>query len=67
MIRLQVEGMTCNHCAMAVKKALLRVPGVKDAQVSLERKEALVEGEADPTLLIQAVEEEGYKAWVKDA
>lgn len=67
MIRLQVEGMTCDHCAMAVKKALLRVSGVRDAQVFLDRKEALVEGEVDPLFLVKAVEEEGYKAWVKDA
>jgi copper chaperone len=67
MIRLEVEGMTCNHCVMAVKKALLKIPGVKDAQVFLDRKEALVEGEADPTLLVRAVEEEGYRARVREA
>ncbi|MGC8905662.1 CopZ family metallochaperone, partial [Thermus sp.] len=54
----------CNHCIMAVKKALLRVPGVERAEVSLEKGEALVEGVADPKALIQAVEEEGYKAEV---
>ncbi|MGC8967774.1 MAG: CopZ family metallochaperone [Thermus sp.] len=64
MLRLKVEGMTCNHCIMAVKKALLRVPGVERAEVSLEKGEALVEGVADPKALIQAVEEEGYKAEV---
>jgi copper chaperone len=52
---------------MAVKKALLKVPGVKDAQVFLDRKEALVEGEADPALLVRAVEEEGYRARVREA
>lgn len=64
MLRLKVEGMTCNHCVMAVKKALLKVPGVERAEVSLERGEALVEGEVDPKALIQAVEEEGYRAEV---
>jgi copper chaperone len=64
MLRLKVEGMTCNHCVMAVKKALLKVPGVERAEVSLERGEALVEGNADPKALIQAVEEEGYRAEV---
>jgi copper chaperone len=49
---------------MAVKKALSRVPGVERAEVSLERGEALVEGNADPKALIQAVEEEGYRAEV---
>jgi copper chaperone len=64
MLKLKVEGMTCNHCVMAVKKALSRVPGVERAEVSLERGEALVEGKADPKALIQAVEEEGYRAEV---
>ena len=64
MLKLKVEGMTCDHCVMAVKKALSRVPGVERAEVSLERGEALVEGNADPKALIQAVEAEGYQAEV---
>ncbi|MFN4070732.1 MAG: heavy-metal-associated domain-containing protein [Thermus caldifontis] len=62
MLKLKVEGMTCNHCVMAVKRALMKVPGVERAEVSLERAEALVEGKADPEALIRAVEEEGYRA-----
>ncbi|AMA75123.1 heavy metal-binding protein [Thermus scotoductus] len=62
MLKLKVEGMTCNHCVMSVKKALLKVPGVEKVEVSLERAEALVEGKADPEALIRAVEEEGYRA-----
>ncbi|TBH20511.1 CopZ family metallochaperone [Thermus thermamylovorans] len=62
MVKLRVEGMTCNHCVMAVKKALQRVPGVEKAEVSLERAEALVEGQADLEALLRAVEEEGYRA-----
>ncbi len=62
MLRLKVEGMTCNHCVMAVQRALMKVPGVEKAEVSLERAEALVEGKADPEALIRAVEEEGYRA-----
>jgi len=65
MLKLKVEGMTCNHCVMAVKKALSRVPGVERAEVSLERGEALVEGNADPKALIRAVEEEGYQTEVQ--
>ena len=64
MLKLKIEGMTCNHCVMAVKKALSRVSGVERAEVSLERGEALVEGNADPKALIQAVEAEGYRAEV---
>ncbi|GAA6762711.1 MULTISPECIES: CopZ family metallochaperone [Thermus] len=63
MLKLKVEGMTCNHCVMAVKKALSQVPGVEKAEVSLEKGEAWVEGKAEVEALIRAVEEEGYKAF----
>ncbi len=62
MLRLKVEGMSCNHCVMAVKKALERVPGVERAEVSLEQGEALVEGKPELKALLEAVAQEGYKA-----
>ncbi len=63
MIKLEVEGMTCDHCVMAVKKALAKVSGVEEVvEVSLERGEALVRGTVDPARLVAAIEEEGYRA-----
>ena len=63
MIKLKVEGITCNHCVMAVKKALAKVDGVEEVvEVSLERGEARVRGQADPAQLVVAIEEEGYRA-----
>ncbi len=61
---LKVEGMTCGHCVMHVTKALKAVIGVQDAQVSLEKAEALVSGEGslDASTLVRAVESAGYKA-----
>ncbi|MDE2089493.1 MAG: heavy-metal-associated domain-containing protein [Gammaproteobacteria bacterium] len=61
-ITLKIEGMTCDHCVRAVTRALKSVPGVKDAKVSLERGEAVVEGQSERDALIQAVEGEGYGA-----
>ncbi|SMF27646.1 Copper chaperone CopZ [Tistlia consotensis] len=63
MITLKIEGMTCGHCTAAVEKALAKVPGVSRVQeVSLDRGEARVEGEASTDALIAAVENEGYEA-----
>lgn len=63
MVKLKVGGMTCAHCAAAVKNALSGVPGVvKVVGVSLDRGEAVVEGQPDPKALIAAVEAEGYRA-----
>ena len=63
--RLEIKGMTCGHCVGAVEKALAGVPGVaKVINVSKDRGEALVRGEADPEKLIKAVVGEGYEAKV---
>jgi copper chaperone len=61
---LKVQGMTCNHCAMRVQKALKGVPGVQDALVDLGKAEAAVtfdEGKVDLDKLSTAVVESGYK------
>ncbi len=60
--RLNVEGMTCDHCVKAVREALERTPGVEKAQVDLQAGEATVEGAADVQTMLQAVEAEGYNA-----
>lgn len=41
---LSIDGMQCPHCAGAVEKALLALPGVSAAKVSLEEKSCTVEG-----------------------
>lgn len=58
---LKIEGMSCGHCKMAVEKALQAVPGVVSASVNLEKKEALVEGNADRDALAKAVENAGFE------
>lgn len=57
---LKVEGMTCGHCKMRVEKALSAVSGVESAQVDLAKKEAVINGNANRDVLVQAVEEAGY-------
>jgi copper chaperone len=63
MIKLKIDGMTCGHCANAVKSALAQVPGVRRVtEVNIERGEAIIEGDADMGTLISAVQAEGYEA-----
>ena len=59
---IKVEGMLCKHCVAHVKEALEKVNGVTSVEVSLENKNALVEGNAKDEELISAIEEAGYKA-----
>ena len=62
-IELDIAGMTCDHCVRSVTNALKDVPGVSEAVVSLEDKQATVTAESvDVEALIAAVEEEGYTA-----
>ena len=64
-IKLNVEGMTCGHCQMSVKKALENVKGVKSAVVDLEKKSVVVNYKSDKVTeesLVQAVADAGYKA-----
>lgn len=58
---LRIEGMSCNHCKMAVEKALKGVAGVTDATVDLAKKEAVVAGSAQRDAMVKAVDEAGYK------
>ena len=46
---LSVPTMDCPVCPITIKKALLRVAGVSQAQVNFERKEALVTFDNDRT------------------
>jgi len=59
---LKVTGMTCNHCVMAVTRALKEVEGVAKVEVSLEKGEAMVSGTAPRAALVAAIKEEGYEA-----
>ncbi len=65
-IELAVRGMTCEHCEMRVKKALMGVEGVRDAEVSRAREQAIVtlDPKAEVMLesLVAAVEVTGYEA-----
>lgn len=40
MTTIQIKGMSCRHCVMAVTKALSAIDGIKDVQVDLEKGEA---------------------------
>jgi copper chaperone len=67
MTRLKIEGMTCNHCVMAVRQALEAVPGVRGrVEVSLDPGAATVDGDAPVEALLAAVADEGYVATVAE-
>ncbi len=60
---LQVAGMTCDHCAMAVGRELDALPGVQTVQVSLPTGEVTVTHDQplDPQQVAHAIDEAGYQ------
>lgn len=55
-----IEGMHCQHCVKAVTEALQAVEGVSSVAVSLEAKNAVVEGTAANEALKEAIEDIGF-------
>lgn len=62
---LKIEGMTCGGCVRSVTNVLRSLPGVADAQVSLEEQQARVTfdpARVDIASLKGAIEDAGYRA-----
>ncbi len=61
--QLKIDGMTCQNCVRHATEALLAVPGVTAAEVTLDPGAALVTHEDVQTqALIEALAEEDYIA-----
>ena len=64
-VTLAIDGMTCASCVGRVEKALLKLPGVMQAEVNLATEQARVTrlaGSASTAEVIAAVERAGYAA-----
>jgi copper chaperone CopZ len=67
-VTVAIEGMHCGNCASGIKAMLKRTAGVVSADVSYERKEAVVEYDPSRTTrekIVEAINNMGYKASVK--
>jgi copper chaperone len=61
---IRIEGMTCSGCVASVTRVLQAIPGVGNAAVSLEQKQATVEYDAalvSSDQFRQAVENAGFE------
>ena len=57
---MDIKGMTCDLCPLAIKKSLEKVGGVKNVKVSFEEKKARLT--ADDAVTDKALEEAVRKA-----
>jgi copper chaperone len=57
----QVQGMTCGHCEMAVKKAIARLD--PEAKVEIDRSTGKVDVQSNQARedIAQAIAKEGYQ------
>jgi copper chaperone len=60
-VEIKIDGMTCNHCVMAVKKELSKIP-VESFDVQIGSAKVNFDGSKVQTEQIEkAIEEAGYK------
>ena len=59
-VRLQIDGMSCQHCVAAVTRAIDNMDGVLDLKVEIGRAEFRVPEKFDLESLIEAIEDQGY-------
>ena len=57
-----IEGMHCNHCVEAVKKALGEIDGVRHVEVDLKKNIAVVDVEnVEDGILSGAIDSVGFE------
>ena len=64
---LNIEGMRTDACAAAIKETLEDTAGVRQVDVTLQRKTAIVEFDAGVTqqsTLVKKIQDLGYRATV---
>ncbi len=63
METIKIQGMTCQHCVMAVSKALGKLSGIKNVKVDLAKGEATFENTQNISqpVIRKTVEDAGYK------
>jgi copper chaperone len=63
MKRIKIKGMSCQHCVMAVTKALGAVDGIKDVNVDLKSGTATYAEikTVDPAVVTAAIKKAGYE------
>ena len=61
-IIMKIDGMSCQHCIMNVKKAVDAVEGINSSEVSVGSAKVLYDDiKTDEDAFIKAVQDAGYK------
>jgi copper chaperone len=62
MATIKITGMSCQHCVMAVTKALTGIDGISNLKVSLEKGEASFEEKnpVDMSVIQERIKKAGF-------
>jgi copper chaperone len=61
-INMKIDGMSCQHCVMSVKKAVDAVEGINSSEVSVGSAKILYDDiKTDRDAFVKAVQDAGYK------
>lgn len=60
MYEFTVDGMSCNHCVMTVKKSVAAADSGAKVEVNLKTKKVTVESNIDKAVIAASIEEAGY-------
>jgi copper chaperone CopZ len=66
---LNIEGMTCDSCAVNIKEELEETAGVHEADVTFKRKTAIVDFDEETvqqSTLIKKIQDLGYRATISE-
>jgi copper chaperone len=63
MATVRIKGMSCNHCVMAVTKALSGIDGVSNVKVDLAKGEATFDEETpvDRNVIGERIRKAGFE------
>lgn len=62
-----IEGMTCDSCAADIKETLADTAGVRDVDVTFQRKTAIVEFDEETvqqSTIVKKIQDLGYRATI---
>jgi copper chaperone len=59
--QFNVQGMTCGHCEMAVKRAVLQLDPAAQVQIDRAQGKVDIDSQQPREVLAKAIAEEGYQ------
>ena len=66
MTTINISNMKCNGCVVNAQKALQDLPGLENADIDLQKGNAVLSGDFDLDEAIRRLTDAGYPAQVAD-